>query len=137
MSAPGLSLHADVAVPARDRKRLERFARYVARPPLAAERLTKLDDGRLGYRLKHRWRDGTRHIVLEPVALLERLAVCILPPDSGMSGGDREPFRGAPQGDRAALGNSPASSTTPSLRGSHDLRKERAAKSQRDAPQKV
>ncbi len=46
-SAAGLSLHADVAVPARDRKRLERLARYVARPPLAAERLTKLDDGQL------------------------------------------------------------------------------------------
>ena len=79
-SAAGLSLHADVAVPARDRKRLERLARYVGRPPLAAERLTKLDDGRLCYRLKHRWRDGTTHILLEPVALLERLAACIPPP---------------------------------------------------------
>jgi hypothetical protein len=34
----------------------------------------------LCYRLKHRWRDGTTHIVLEPVALLERLAACIPPP---------------------------------------------------------
>ncbi len=76
-SAAGLSLHADVAVPARDRKRFERLARYVARPPLAAERLTKLEDGQLCYRLRHRWRDGTIHIVLEPVALLERLAACI------------------------------------------------------------
>jgi hypothetical protein len=79
-TAAGLSLHADVAVPARDRKRLERLARYVARPPLASERLTKLDDGRLCYRLKHRWRDGTTHILLAPVALLERLAACIPPP---------------------------------------------------------
>jgi Putative transposase/Transposase zinc-binding domain len=79
-SAAGLSLHADVAVPARDRRRLERLARYGARPPLAAERLTKQGDGRLCYRLKHRWRDGTTHILLEPVDLLERLAACIPPP---------------------------------------------------------
>ena len=79
-SAAGLSLHADVAVPAHDRKRLERLCAYAARPPLSAERLTKLEDGRLCYRLKHRWRDGTTHILLEPVALLERLAACVPPP---------------------------------------------------------
>ena len=31
----GVSLHANVAVPARDRLRLERLCRYAARPPLA------------------------------------------------------------------------------------------------------
>ena len=30
-----MSLHAAVAVPAGDRRRLERLCRYVARPPLA------------------------------------------------------------------------------------------------------
>jgi hypothetical protein len=79
-SAGGLSLHADVAVPARDRRRLERLCRYVARPPLATERLTQLDDGRLCYRLKRRWRDGTTHLLLERVALLERLAALVPPP---------------------------------------------------------
>jgi len=38
----GMSLHADVAVPARNRKRLERLCRYVARPPIAIERLAPL-----------------------------------------------------------------------------------------------
>jgi hypothetical protein len=38
-SVGGISVHADVAVPARDRDRLERLCRYAARPPLAAERL--------------------------------------------------------------------------------------------------
>ncbi len=33
----GVSLHANVAVPARDRKRLERLCRYVARPPIATD----------------------------------------------------------------------------------------------------
>ena len=32
----GMSLHADVAVPARDRRRLERLCHYVTRPPLRA-----------------------------------------------------------------------------------------------------
>jgi hypothetical protein len=31
--------------------------------PVAAERLARLEDGRLLYRLKHRWRDGTTHVV--------------------------------------------------------------------------
>jgi hypothetical protein len=79
-NAAGLSLHADVAVPARDRRRLERLARYCARPPIATDRFTKLEGGRLGYRLKHRWRDGTTHIVLDPVDLLERLATFVPPP---------------------------------------------------------
>ena len=69
----GMSLHADVAVPARDRRRLERLCRYVARPPLALGRLEALSDGRLAYRLKTPWRDGTTHVVMERRELLERL----------------------------------------------------------------
>jgi hypothetical protein len=57
----GMSLHADVAVPAHDRRRLERLCRYVARPPLAHDRLEVRSDGRLALRLKTRWRDGTTH----------------------------------------------------------------------------
>lgn len=76
----GMSLHADVAVPARDRRRLERLCRYVARPPLALGRLEALADGRLAYRLKTPWRDGTTHVVMERRELLERLAPLIPPP---------------------------------------------------------
>jgi hypothetical protein len=76
----GMSLHADVAVPARDRKRLERLCRYVARPPIAIDRLEALPDGRLAYRLKTRWRDGTTHVLMERHELLERLAPLIPPP---------------------------------------------------------
>jgi hypothetical protein len=74
-----MSLHADVAVPAGDRRRLERLCRYVARPPLALERLETMADGRLAYRLKTRWRDGTTHVVMERHELLERLAPLIPP----------------------------------------------------------
>jgi len=79
-SVAGVSLHANVAVPARDRRRLERLCRYAARPPLATERLSRMDDGRLLYRLKRRWRDGTTHMVFEPLELLEKLAALVPPP---------------------------------------------------------
>jgi hypothetical protein len=79
-SVSGVSLHANVAVPARDRRRLERLCRYVARPPVATERLSRMEDGRLLYRLKHRWRDGTTHVVFEPPELVEKLAALVPPP---------------------------------------------------------
>ena len=76
----GMSLHADVAVPARDRRRLERLCRYVARPPIANDRLEERADGRLTLRLKTRWRDGTTHILMERSELIERLVPLIPPP---------------------------------------------------------
>jgi hypothetical protein len=75
-----MSLHADVCVPARDRARLERLCRYVARPPLAQERLEERSDGSLALRLKTRWRDGTTHILMERRELIERLVPLIPPP---------------------------------------------------------
>jgi len=44
------------------------------------ERLEAMPDGRLAYRLKTRWRDGTTHILMERSELLERLAPLIPPP---------------------------------------------------------
>ncbi len=76
----GMSLHAAVAVPARDRRRLERLCRYVARPPLANGRLEQRPDGRLTLRLKTRWRDGTTHILMERSELIERLVPLIPAP---------------------------------------------------------
>jgi len=39
-----------------------------------------MEDGRLLYRLKHRWRDGTTHVVFEPQELVEKLAALVPPP---------------------------------------------------------
>jgi hypothetical protein len=74
----GFSLHANTAVPGGDRQRLERLAQYCARPPVAMERLEPLPDGRLLYRFKRPWSDGTTHVVLEPLELMEKL-VAIVP----------------------------------------------------------
>ncbi len=79
-SINGVSLHANVAVPARDRRRLERLCRYVARPPVATQRLSRLPDGRLLYQLKRRWRDGTTAILFQPDELIEKLAALVPPP---------------------------------------------------------
>jgi len=76
----GVSVHAEVGVPARDRRRLQRLCRYMARPPVATQRLYRLADGRLLYRLKRRWRDGTTHVVFEPLEFLEKLAALVPPP---------------------------------------------------------
>jgi hypothetical protein len=74
------SIHAGVCVPARDRIRLERLLRYGLRPPLSTERLSLLTDGRLCYKLKRRWSDGTTHVIYEPMELMERLAALVPPP---------------------------------------------------------
>jgi hypothetical protein len=62
-SAAGVNLHADVVMPAHDKIRLERLCRYAARPPVNISRLSGLPDGRLLYKLKRRWRDGTKAVI--------------------------------------------------------------------------
>ena len=80
----GMSLHANVAVPARDRARLDRLCRYVARPPVALDRLSCMEDGRILYALRHRWRDGTTHVALSPLEFVEKLAALIPAPRSNL-----------------------------------------------------
>jgi hypothetical protein len=76
----GFSLHANVCIPAKARRQLENLCRYVARPAVAMERLSILPDGRVSYRLRHKWRDGTTHVLFEPLELVEKLAALVPPP---------------------------------------------------------
>jgi hypothetical protein len=76
----GFDLHGRVAFGAADRERLGELVRYCARPPLANDRLSKRADGRYLLRLKAPWRDGTTHLCLEPIELMERLAAQIPKP---------------------------------------------------------
>jgi hypothetical protein len=78
--AGGFSLHAGVIIAPHQRGKLERLCRYVSRPPLASERLALTASGQVRYALKTPYRDGTTHIVLEPLDLMARLAALVPPP---------------------------------------------------------
>jgi hypothetical protein len=79
-NVPGFSLHANVCIPAKARRQLENLCRYAARPAIATERLSLLPDGRVSYCLRHKWRDGTTHVLFEPLELVEKLAALVPPP---------------------------------------------------------
>ncbi|MFT5449919.1 MAG: hypothetical protein ACI9DC_005117 [Gammaproteobacteria bacterium] len=59
------------------REKLERVCRYVARGPIALERLSVDGDGLVVYPLKHAFRDGTTHVLLEPLDFIARLAALV------------------------------------------------------------
>jgi len=73
----GFSLHAATVCEAWQRSRLERLCRYITRPPIATKRLSVDDRGRVVYRCKHPFRDGSTHIVLEPLDFIARLAALV------------------------------------------------------------
>jgi hypothetical protein len=79
-SIDGFSLHAGAWVSARDREKLEKLCRYAARPAVAESRLVELSDGRIGYSLKKRWRDGTTAVVMTKAVLMERLCALVPKP---------------------------------------------------------
>jgi Putative transposase len=78
----GFSLHANVALPAQARAGREHLCRYLLRPPLALERLSDSSHGQLLYELAHPRADGATHLLLDPLELLEKLAVLVPAPRS-------------------------------------------------------
>jgi hypothetical protein len=54
----GFSLHAGVATKTRERKKLERLCRYIARPAVSEKRLAFTSRGLVRYELKTPYRDG-------------------------------------------------------------------------------
>src|SRR5690606_27657380 len=64
----------------RDRQRLERLCRYLARPPLAQERLALHPDGRVRLGFKAAWKDGTHAVLRDPLDFIARLAALVPPP---------------------------------------------------------
>ena len=70
----GFSLHAGVAAKACQRDKLERLCRYICRPPLSEKRLFLTARGDIGYTLKTPYRDGTTHVIFEPLDFIARLA---------------------------------------------------------------
>ena len=79
-NAGGFSLHAGLDIEHQQRAKLERLCRYVSRPPMAEERLALTSSGQVRYQLKSPYRDGTTHIVMEPLDLIARLGALVPPP---------------------------------------------------------
>ena len=66
-----------MACKAGERRKLERLCRYVARPAIACERLSRDGDGLVVYELKHPFRDGATHVLFEPMDFMARLAALV------------------------------------------------------------
>ncbi len=75
--AAGCSLHAGVATKANERDKLERLCRYITRPAVSTQRLSLTNHGQLRYALKTPWRNGTTHVIFEPLDFISRLAALV------------------------------------------------------------
>jgi hypothetical protein len=73
----GFSLNAALACKDHERDKLERLCRYVSRGPIALERLSVDGDGLVVYALKHPFRNGTTHVLFEPLDFIARLAALV------------------------------------------------------------
>jgi len=74
---PGFSLHAATVCEARQRDKLEKLCRYITRPAIANERLSTNERGQIVYKFKQPFRDGSTHVVLEPLDFIARLAALV------------------------------------------------------------
>ncbi len=80
----GFSLNARVGLEGHERKKLEKLIRYMARGPVATERLSESYPDGLIYKLKTPWRDGTTYIRFSPLDFIARLVALIPPPRMNM-----------------------------------------------------
>lgn len=76
----GFSLHANVSTKAHEREKLEHLVRYIARPPVAMDRLHLRPDGLITYKLKKKYKDGTERLLFSPMELLEKLSAIVPKP---------------------------------------------------------
>ena len=86
----GFSLHAGVAARANERKKLERpggvpLCRYISRPAVSERRLSLTPGGNIHYQLKTPYRDGTTHVIFEPLDFMARLAALIPRPRANLT----------------------------------------------------
>ena len=112
----GFSLHANTHCHENDRASLERLCRYGARGPLALERLSRREDGKLEYRLKKPLPGGATTLVLTPRQLLERLCAVMVKPRIHLTRFFESPCA---QLQSACPGGGPAAGRAASARCSH------------------
>jgi hypothetical protein len=101
----------------------ERLCRYIARPAVAEQRLTVSATGKVVYLLKTPYRDGTTHIVFEPLDFIARLAALVPRPRVNLTRyhGDRGKTVHGMQTWRAARRGEERSSSTISRRTLHPV----------------
>ena len=78
--AGDFSLHAGVSAKSHQRDKVERLCRYIARPAVSTHRLERLPDGKLSYELKTPYKNGTTHVIFEPLDFIARLAALVPKP---------------------------------------------------------
>ena len=76
----GFSLHAGVVARADERQKLERLCRYISRPAVSEKRLSLTPNGNVRYPLKTPYRDGTTHVIFEPLDFIAKRAALVLKP---------------------------------------------------------
>tara|TARA_B110001450_G_scaffold163463_1_gene152392 strand:+ start:276 stop:1241 length:966 start_codon:yes stop_codon:yes gene_type:complete len=76
----GFSLHAGVMAEAYQRDNLERVCRYISRPAVSEKRLALAASGQVRYALKTPYRNGTNHVVFEPLDFIAKLAALVPKP---------------------------------------------------------
>ena len=74
------SLHAGVAARANQRDKLERLCRYITRAAVSEKRLSLTNQSQVRYELKTPYRDGTTHVIFEPVDFIAKLATLVPKP---------------------------------------------------------
>lgn len=65
---------------AHQRKKVERLCRYIARPAVSEQRLSLTPTGKVRYELKTPFRNGTTHVIFEPLDFIARLAALVPKP---------------------------------------------------------
>ncbi|WP_274519433.1 transposase [Legionella cincinnatiensis] len=76
----GFSLHAGVSVKSYQRDKVERLCRYITRPAVSTQRMKFLPDGKIRYELKTPYKNGTTHVVFEPLDFIVRLVALVPKP---------------------------------------------------------
>ncbi len=78
--ASGFSLHYGVSAQAWEQNKLERLCRYITRPAVSEKRLSLTPAGNIRYQLKNPYRNGTTHVVFDPLDFLSKLAALVPKP---------------------------------------------------------
>ena len=106
-----------MAARADQRQKLERLCRYISRPAISEKRLSLTPNGNVRYQLKTPYRDGTTHVIFEPLDFIARLAALVPKPRVNLSVSRRlcakQPIPGARDAGQAGQGGQHARTADP------------------------